>query len=180
MALRASSALLGPAVFAALLAVPSLAHADVQHTIGRGQTIEAIANRYHVTGKAIVEANHLKNVKRLHVGDVLTIPGVKDSKGDAAKSKTESKGGVVVDHTPNKVDGDHSSGHTAAGTAGPSKKGEKVAKVGTANGRETTTFAMKAKTPGVIHIHRIATTESFDIHVSTKSFHRACTWSPRR
>ncbi len=159
MAARSSFAL-GPFVFSvlALLSAPGLAHADVQHTIGRGQTIEAIANRYHVTSKAVVDANHLKNVKRLHVGDVLTIPGVKDSKADASKSK-----GVVVDHTPNKVDD-----RAAASAAGPSKKGEKVAKVGTTNGRETTTFAMKAKTPGVIHVHRIATTENFDIPVGDK------------
>jgi len=164
MASRSSLAL-GSFVFTTFLASPALAQADVQHTIGRGQTIEAIANRYHVTSKAIVDANHLKNVKRLHVGDVLTIPGVKDSKADASKGKTESKGGVVVDHTPNKVDGDHTAGHAAAA---PSKKGEKVAKIGTSTGRETTTFAMKPKTPGVIHVHRIATTESFDIHVGDK------------
>ncbi|CAN5916746.1 hypothetical protein BH11MYX4_BH11MYX4_11100 [soil metagenome] len=150
MAFRASSALACSTILGAFLACPSLAQADVQHTIGRGHTIEAIANRYHVTAKAIVDANHLKDVKHLRVGDVLVIQGVKD-KGDAAsKSKTE--------HASAKPEGEH----------GEHKKGEKVAKVGKANGRETTTFAMKAKTPGVIHVHRIATTENFDIHVGDK------------
>src|SRR5438046_1843908 len=84
MALRASAALL---VFAAALALPALAQADVQHTIGRGHTIEAIANRYHVTAKAIIDANHLKNVKHLQVGDTLTIPGVKAA--DSSKARSE-------------------------------------------------------------------------------------------
>jgi len=159
MALHAASALLASfsVTLAVTFALPTVAQADVQHTIGRGQTIEAIANRYHVTSKAIIDGNHLKNVKRLQVGDVLTIPGVKDAKGEKAK-------GVQVDHTPNKID-DRAADHVSGV---PSKKGEKVAKVGTTNGRETTTFAMKAKTPGVIHVHRVATTESFDIPVGDK------------
>ncbi len=149
MALRASAAL---AVFAAVLGLPALARADVQHTIGRGHTIEAIANRYHVTAKAIIDANHLKDVKHLRVGDTLTIPGVKD-KPEASKAK--------ADHGAK-------SDHVKAGDEHTGKKGEKTAKVGKSNGRETTTFAMKAKTPGVIHVHRIATTENFDIHVGDK------------
>ena len=34
--------------------------ADVTHTVARGHTLDAIAHRYHVTVKAIVDANHLK------------------------------------------------------------------------------------------------------------------------
>ena len=150
MGLR-TSATVALAALAAALLVPSIANADVQHTIGRGHTIEAIANRYHVTAKAIIEANHLKDVKHLRVGEVLTIPGVKEhAEGGATKAK------AADDHT--KKTDDHGTG----------KKGEKVAKVGKTNGRETTTFAMKAKTPGVIHVHRIATTEEFDIHLGDK------------
>jgi uncharacterized protein YcbK (DUF882 family) len=52
----------------------SSAQADVQHTVARGHTLRAIANRYHVSVKAILEANHLRNPKQLKVGDVLTIP----------------------------------------------------------------------------------------------------------
>lgn len=152
MALRASSAirLVPPlAALAAALVSSGLAHADVQHTIGRGHTIEAIANRYHVTPKAIIEANHLKDVKHLRVGEVLTIPGVK---GPAEKSTTATKA-KADEHGKTDLVG---------------KKGEKTAKVGKPNGRETTTFAMKAKTPGVIHVHRVSTTEQFDIHVGDK------------
>jgi uncharacterized protein YcbK (DUF882 family) len=151
MALRASAALV---VFATVLALPALAQADVQHTIGRGHTIEALANRYHVTAKAIIEANHLKNVKALHVGDVITIPGVKDKSEPGSKAK-------AAEHASPAPLSAHAEEHA-------SKKGEKTAKLGKTNGRETTTFAMKAKTPGVIHVHRVATTESFDIHVGDK------------
>ena len=162
MALRASSALVVFAAVVGSVTSSAVAQADIQHTIGRGHTIEAIANRYHVTAKAIVEANHLKDVKHLRVGDTLTIPGVKDkAEASASKGKSEHAGAgagahVKVDRSPRAEEpGDH-------------KKGEKTAKVGAPSGRETTTFAMKAKTPGVIHVHRVATTESFDIHVGDK------------
>ena len=150
MALRASANLV---VFAAVLAVPAVAQADVQHTIGRGHTVEALANRYHVTAKAIIEANHLKNVKALRVGDVIIIPGVKEKGEPGSKAKAEHAGTAPVSV--------HAEDHT-------SRRGERTANIGKTNGRETTTFAMKAKTPGVIHVHRAATTESFDIHVGDK------------
>jgi len=192
----ASSSLAGLAALAALaaaLAVPALAHADVQHTVGRGHTIEAIANRYHVSAKSILEANHLKDVKHLRVGEVLTIPGVKDRAEGGAKAKADEHGTAgkkadehaatkkadkadKTDGTTGKKADAHDEHGTAAkkadktdahdGTTG--KKGEKTAKVGKTTGRETTTFAMKAKTPGIIHVHRIATTEQFDIHVGDK------------
>lgn len=160
MGLRASVA---AAVVAAAIALPSAARADVQHTVGRGHTIEAIANRYHVTAKAVIEANHLKDVKHLRVGEVLTIPGVKDKGDGATKAKTnEPPKPTAEDRAANAA---AAAGASAAASA---KKGEKTAKAGKTNGRETTTFAMKAKTPGVIHVHRIATTEQYDIHVGDK------------
>ena len=177
MGLRTSSGLVALAALAAALVVPALAHADVQHTVGRGHTIEAIANRYHVTAKAIIEANHLKDVKHLRVGETLTIPGVKD-KSEPAKAKTgERPKPTAEDRAANAAaaagaaaTASHAGNAASAvsGTGPASKKGEKTAKVGKTNGRETTTFAMKAKTPGVIHAHRIATTEQFDIHVGDK------------
>jgi uncharacterized protein YcbK (DUF882 family) len=53
-----------------------LLFADVSHVVARGHTIEAIAHRYHVSVKAIIEANHLKDPKHLKLGQVLVIPGV--------------------------------------------------------------------------------------------------------
>ena len=167
MGLRASVAV---AVVAAVVALPSFARADVQHTVGRGHTIEAIANRYHVTAKAIIEANHLKDVKHLRVGEVLTIPGVKD-KSDATTSKAkthEAPKPTAEDRAANAAAERKPASADTASSSRSERKGEKVAKVGKTNGRETTTFAMKAKTPGVIHVHRIATTEQYDIHVGDK------------
>ena len=171
MASRASSALVfrvalvtmaTMATMATTVAVPALAQADVQHTIGRGHTIEAIANRYHVTAKAIIEANHLKDVKHLRVGDTLTIPGVKD------KPAETSKGRAVLSEPQPRAKSDHGDARDRKADEHGIRKGDKTAKLGKSTGRETTTFAMKAKTPGVVHIHRIATTESFDIHVGDK------------
>lgn len=156
MGLR-TSATVALAALAAALLVPSLASADVQHTVGRGHTIEAIANRYHVTAKAIIEANHLKDVKHLRVGDVLTIPGVKEKPEGAAKAK-------AAPPAPADEHGKKADAHDDHGL----KKGEKTAKVGKPASRETTTFAMKAKTPGVVHVHRIATTEQFDVPITDK------------
>jgi uncharacterized protein YcbK (DUF882 family) len=166
---RASSSLVAVAALAAAFvttAMPSMAYADVQHTIGRGHTIEAIANRYHVTAKAIIEANHLKDVKHLRVGEVLTIPGVKEKSETKAKTNEAPKP-TAADRAANAA---ADAGRAAAkeASAASLKKGEKTAKAGKTNGRETTTFAMKAKTPGVIHIHRIATTEQYDVHVGDK------------
>jgi len=171
MGLRASLAVAVLGGLAGVVAVPSLARADVQHTVGRGHTIEAIANRYHVTTKAIIEANHLKDVKHLRVGEVLTIPGVKE-KSDATSTKAKSHEApkpTAEDRAANAAAERHPDKKADKSDASSAlKKGEKVAKIGQTNGRETTTFAMKAKTPGVIHVHRIATTEQYDIHVGDK------------
>jgi murein DD-endopeptidase MepM/ murein hydrolase activator NlpD len=74
------------AASSALVLFASFASADVQHVVGKGHTIEAISNRYHVPVKTIIEANHLKDVKHLKPGDVLTIP-----KADAKEKVGEKK-----------------------------------------------------------------------------------------
>lgn len=131
---------------AALVVLPAAARADVQHTVARGHTIEAIANRYHVTAKAIIEANKLKDVKRLQPGDVLTIPGVKakadrSDKADKEKDKDKEK-------------------------AGHGKGAEK-----TSAREDGTRWAMKPKTPGVLHVKRVAMNEDYDIRVDTRTSH---------
>lgn len=147
--------LLGITVISAALAFSTAANADVQHTIGRGHTLESIANRYHVTVKAIMEANHLKDAKHLRIGDTLIIPGVKDTSGVASKAKS----GEHEAKDKEKKAEDHD---------GHAHKGDKTAHLGTTTGRETTNFAMKPKTPGVIHVSRIATNETFDINTGDK------------
>lgn len=149
MGFSASSGLVAALGVVSALTASSLAHADVKHTVSRGHTVEAIANRYHVTAKAIIEANHLKNVKHLRIGEVLTIPGVKDAPEKRTSKATKAK---ADEHGDKK----------------PGSRGEKTAKAEKTAGRETTKFAMKAKTPGVIHIHRAATSEKFDIRFRDK------------
>lgn len=143
----------------AALFTSTVAFADVQHTVGRGHTIAAIANRYHVTEKAIIDANHLKNVKALRVGDVLTIP-TKDKPGDGSKAKK-------ADDAHDKKSGDHDKKGEHDKKAGDheSKKGGTTAHACKPATRETTNFAMKPKTPGVIHVKRAAHNEELDIHV---------------
>jgi uncharacterized protein YcbK (DUF882 family) len=109
------------------------ARADVTHVVGRGHTLEAIAHRYHVTVKAIVDANHLKDTRHLKVGDTLVIPGV------AAKGKV-----------------------------GPEK--EKGSRPGA-----NATYAMRPKTPGVVHATRLATTEDFVVRTSSRHGHASPT-----
>ena len=107
----------------------SPAGADVQHTVARGHTIEAIAHRYHVTVKAIVDANHLRDPRHLRVGETLVIPGV-TPKNVAGKG---AKGGVLP----------------------------------------AASYAMRPKTPGVVHVTRLATSEDFVIRVSSRRGHSA-------
>jgi uncharacterized protein YcbK (DUF882 family) len=123
------------------LLVTTPLYADVQHVVGKGHTIEAIANRYHVSAKSIMDANHLKDAKHLHVGDVLTIPKVDPPAG--SKAKADAK-----DHGKDK-----------------DAKSAKLVKGGHA---ETPKYEMKAKTPGVVHIKRIATTEEADVRIAEK------------
>jgi uncharacterized protein YcbK (DUF882 family) len=69
----------------------ALLFGDVQHVVQRGHTIEAIAHRYHVSVKAIVDANHLKDPGHLKLGEVLTIPGVDASKKKGEKAEKAEK-----------------------------------------------------------------------------------------
>ncbi len=76
--------------------VSSLGAADVEHTVLRGHTLEAIANRYHVNKKAIMDVNHLRPGARLRVGEVLVIPGVNEKPasiagGAGAKGKLDPR-----------------------------------------------------------------------------------------
>ncbi|MDP9002605.1 MAG: DUF882 domain-containing protein [Myxococcota bacterium] len=64
------------ALAAALFTLSSGARADITHIVQHGHTIEAIAHRYRVTAKAILDANHLADPKHLKPGQTLVIPGV--------------------------------------------------------------------------------------------------------
>ncbi|HEX4447658.1 MAG TPA: DUF882 domain-containing protein [Polyangiaceae bacterium] len=72
---------------AVLVLVAGRACADVTHVVQRGQPLEVIAQKYHVTIRAICDANHLKKGEPLKPGQSLVIPGV-----DAPPSRDGSVG----------------------------------------------------------------------------------------
>lgn len=94
------SRLLPPVLAAILIAlVPVHAGAAEQvHVVSKGQTLGAIARKYHVPVAALREANGLKTWQQIHPGLSLTIPGaagpaVKDAAGakDAGKGKLDPR-----------------------------------------------------------------------------------------
>jgi uncharacterized protein YcbK (DUF882 family) len=86
--MRALAVAFASALGLVLLAPP--AAADVMHVVQRGHTIEAIAHRYHVTARSILEANHLKDAKHLKPGQTLIIPGVEGpNKRKSEKDRAE-------------------------------------------------------------------------------------------
>jgi len=105
----------------AVLASAGAARADVTHVVARGHTLDAIAHRYHVTVKSIIDANHLRDPKRLRVGQKLVIPGV------SPPSAPTTRG---LPHTAN--------------------------------------YAARARTPGVIHLKRLATNEEASLRVGDR------------
>ena len=88
---------------AVLVAAAPPARADVSHIVQPGHTIESIAHRYHVTVKAIVDANHLKDAKHLKTGQVLIIPGVDPPKKKAEKGDKAEKGAHEGAHEAHEV-----------------------------------------------------------------------------
>jgi len=67
------------------------------HTVGRGETLSAIAARYGTTVAALVRANGLASANMIYVGQRLTVPGG----GAAASSGGSQQGGV---HTVSRGD----------------------------------------------------------------------------
>ncbi len=118
---------------AALLGLASLAatksaSADTTHVVGRGHTLEAIANRYHVSVKAIEDANPSINPRHLKIGDTLTIPGVAASGINAKRVKTTAKVG---------------------------EKNEKSSHDELHKTKKPTTYAMRSPHPHVVHAVRL-------------------------
>jgi uncharacterized protein YcbK (DUF882 family) len=91
------------AALAALVFATRTAHADVTHIVQRGHTIEAIAHRYRVSIKAIIDANRLTDPKHLKPGQTLVIPGVegakKKSTGQEPRDKKEAVPGAGASRT---------------------------------------------------------------------------------
>lgn len=121
------------------MTLASSARADVKHVIGRGHTIDAISKRYHVAPKVILDANHIKDPRHLKVGDTLLIPGVQPAGGQAQPQAKTAQATLAVAVKP------------------PPKKPV-----------TPPTYAARAKTPGVVHLHRVATTEDFTLRVNDR------------
>lgn len=62
------------AVVLLVLSFHAPAHAQRKHTVREGQTLGAIAQRYHVSVTNLAAANQLKKTSTLRVGQVLRIP----------------------------------------------------------------------------------------------------------
>lgn len=137
------------AVLSAGVLFSTAASADVQHVIGKGHTLQAIANRYHVSVKSIMEANHIKDAKHLKIGDTLTIPKAEAPKTDKVDAKVEKK--------------DDAKAKVAA------KDDKPVAKDEQKSDKKDKDASEKAKTPGVIHIKRLGTQEEADLRLTDHS-----------
>ncbi|WP_394823413.1 DUF882 domain-containing protein [Pendulispora albinea] len=116
------------------------ARADVKHVVARGHTLDAIARRYHVPQKAIIDANHLHDPKHLRVGETLVIPGVQAPQSASQQSHTGAPA-------------------TTKGAGDKAKAGKP---------QKPPTYAMAPRTPGVIHASRLATSEDFTIRVADR------------
>lgn len=77
------------ALLAALLGTMP-ASADVTYLAKKGETLSAIARRFHVTARAIAKANHLKDAAEPRAGQALVIPSE-----NAAESSPGAQRGTV-------------------------------------------------------------------------------------
>ncbi len=127
----------------ALVMVAPSASADLTHTVTRGHTLDAIAHRYHVSSQSIIAANHLKDPNHLRVGQTLTIPGV-----TAPAVASNTHGALVAAHGTTPAPG-HPIVSVAVHPAPP-------------------TYAARAKTPGVLHLKRIATSEDTNVRIKDR------------
>ena len=167
--------------FGALVFSPTVALADVTHVVAKGHTIATIAARYHVTARAITDANPKVNPKRLQIGDTLTIPGVAPKAGDKtapAKSEGQAKAapaGKTAAPAPGSAAA-HGSPATAApppahgGHAGPAAHGSTAsATLASGPGKHgKDSYTGKPKQPNVVHLVRFGTAEEASVKVSTR------------
>jgi uncharacterized protein YcbK (DUF882 family) len=141
-----------PPLCAAILLALAPVHADaaeIVHVVARGQTLGAIARKYHVPVAALREANGLKSWQQIHPGLSLTIPS---AAGPAdAKSKPDSK---------SKADpkGKRDPKGKAAAPVDPPEKPEKAAKGAKSRKEEASekaeALAHPPKRPGFVRMLR--------------------------
>jgi uncharacterized protein YcbK (DUF882 family) len=111
--LRRARRLLGAALAAFVSFAAARASAgDTVHVVSKGQTLDAIARRYHVTVDALREANELQRRQHIHPGLSLVIPG------KAQKSQTIANARVrkTTDAGPTRRKGEQGKTATAKAT----------------------------------------------------------------
>ena len=69
------------AAHAAPVASRAVASGDVYYTVRSGDTLSAIATHFHTTVAAIAQANNIKNVSLIYVGERLRIPQSSSNNG---------------------------------------------------------------------------------------------------
>ncbi len=125
------------------------------HVVQRGHTLEAIAHRYHVSVKAIADANHIRDPQHLRVGQQLVIPGVTPPPTPAPRPTAPPPPGAPPTH------GVAPAGHGAAPAHGATP-GHPAAPP------PPRTYAARATTPGVIHGKRLLFNEDFTLRVTDR------------
>jgi uncharacterized protein YcbK (DUF882 family) len=151
------SSFVGFGLAAALSLSVSSSGAELEHVVAKGHTLQAIANRYHVSVDSIVERNHLAK-KSLQPGDVLVIPvsgsaGKKDGKTDIKADAHAGAGGAAAHDVKAGDKKDKASDRRANAKDG--KDGKRA-------------FVGKSPNPGTIKVHRLATNEDYSIRISTR------------
>ncbi len=86
-----------------IAALPSPASADVTHTVGKGDTIQSVAQKYGVTVKAILGANKIKDPSHLPPGSKIVIPGKSGPVASASASSANATKYAVSPKHPGRV-----------------------------------------------------------------------------
>jgi len=141
-----------PPVLAAILAALAPLHAggaEMVHVVSKGQTLGAIARRFHVPVAALREANGLKSWQQIHPGLSLTIPEKGKEGEPTKKGEKPRKGEEPAVAKPGKID--PKSKAAAAAKADPRVKGGKSRKDGD---EKAEALAHTPRRPGFVRMTR--------------------------
>lgn len=158
------AAIVGASLAVALAVFPLSASADVTHVVAKGHTIATIAGRYHVTAKAITDANPKANPKRLRIGETLTIPGVAPKASDKPAPKPGEKAAPKSEGQAKAAKPGEKAAPAPQGHAHASAVTAPAPPAAAANGKDA--YTGKPKHPNVVHLVRFGTSEEATVNVS--------------